>query len=143
MSKKATLKDLRGLRKWAMAIRMWQNDSAEILADYALTSSGFGVLLALVDDPRSSGDIRDELGMTTGGLAKLLKRLENEGRIDRSHTESDKRVVTVSLTEEGRSLLLLAGAELIDMRDAEYRRAGFDKTLQKGIYEAWEKIQSI
>jgi len=141
MTTEATNKELRGLRTWMTAIRTWQSDAAEILADHALTTSGFGVLLALAEGPRRSGELRDELGMTTGGMAKLLKRLEDEGRIVREHATTDQRVVIVTLTDAGMSVLRHAGAELIAMREADYRKWDVDEELVDAIHKAWQKIQ--
>ncbi len=142
MSKKATRKELRGIRTWSTAIHMWRDDAAETLADHGLTWSGFRVLLALTEGPRRSGELRNEVGMTTGGMAKLLKRLESEGLVRRTAgSDTDGRAVTVELTPDGRSTVAKAAGDMIAMREAEYRRWDIDEDLRDAVDEAWRRIQ--
>ncbi len=142
MSNSTSLDDLRGLRTWSTAIRLWRLDGAEILADYGLTWSGFDVLLALLDGPRRSGQLCRELGMTTGGMAKLLKRLEAVGIIERRRgEEEDLRTVTVQLTTEGQTLVETVGTAVIDMRNADYRKWGISQDSQDALTAAWEKLR--
>lgn len=50
---------------------------------------------------RSSKDISCELNMDKGLLSRLLKRLEQEGYIDRKETGKDNRIGLINLTEKG------------------------------------------
>ncbi len=142
MSDTTSLDGLRGLRTWSTAIRLWRLDGAEILAQHGLTWSGFDVLLALLDGPRRSGQLCNELGMTTGGMAKLLKRLESTGVIERRRgEEQDLRTVTVQLTADGQALVETAGAAVLEMRNADYRRWGISQDSQDALTAAWDRLR--
>ncbi len=142
MSDGTSLDDLRGLRTWSTAIRLWRLDGAEILAEHGLTWSGFDVLLALLDEPRRSGQLCNELGMTTGGMAKLLKRLEAVDFIERRRgEEEDLRTVTVQLTPEGQNLVGTAGTAVLEMRNTDYRRWGISKDSEEALTAAWDRLR--
>ena len=49
--------------------------------------------------------LRGELRIQPGSLSELLGKLEQKGLIERERAESDRRRVTVRLTEAGRALL--------------------------------------
>ena len=142
MADKASLDDLRGLRTWSTANRLWRLDGAELLAQHGLTWSGFDVLLALLDGPRRSGQLCRELGMTTGGMAKLLKRLENSDIVERRRgEEQDLRTVTVQLTTEGQALVETAGSAVLEMRNADYRKWGISNDSLDALTAAWNHLR--
>src|SRR3954464_2996853 len=65
----------------------------------------FLVMLALYEDaPRSVGDLGLDLGMETGTLTPLLKRLQTAGLVTRTRDSADERRVLIDLTEAGRGL---------------------------------------
>lgn len=50
------------------------------------------------------GELCSELGLDTGTVSPLLKRLESAGLVERRRSELDERSVRVRLTERGRKL---------------------------------------
>ncbi|VDR27913.1 MarR family winged helix-turn-helix transcriptional regulator [Raoultella terrigena] len=54
--------------------------------------------------PRTVGDIGNSLGMDTGTITPVLKRLERAGRICRTRDSADERRVLITLTDEGNAL---------------------------------------
>jgi DNA-binding MarR family transcriptional regulator len=76
-----------------------------LLEPLGLTYPQFLVMLALYEDaPRSVGDLGSVLGMETGTLTPLLKRLEAAGMLTRTRDSADERRVLIDLTEAGRAL---------------------------------------
>jgi DNA-binding MarR family transcriptional regulator len=76
-----------------------------LLEPLGLTFPQFLVMLALYEDaPRSVGDLGSVLGMETGTLTPLLKRLQAAGLVTRTRDSSDERRVLIDLTEAGRAL---------------------------------------
>lgn len=139
-----TPRTLRGLRTWAAAIRHWRIDGAETLAARGLTWSGFEVLLELLHAPMRSGELCARLGMTTGGMAKLLKRLEESGSIVRLRGEEDDlRTVIVEITPEGRRLAEAAGEDILAMRDFDYRQWNISPESQEALDEVWRRLGSF
>jgi DNA-binding MarR family transcriptional regulator len=70
-----------------------------------LTYPQFLVMVCLYEDmPRTVGDIGSTLGMETGTLTPLLKRLESAGLVTRTRDHHDERRVLIALTEAGEAL---------------------------------------
>lgn len=77
----------------------------ERLADCGLTYPQYLVMLVLFeDDGLTVGEISQRLGLDSGTVTPLLKRLERDGRVRRERSAADERVVLVHLTDEGRAL---------------------------------------
>jgi DNA-binding MarR family transcriptional regulator len=75
----------------------------QALSPWNLTYTQFLVLVVLADGGRSVSALGRELGLDSGTLSPLLRRLENRGLLARERQERDERVVSVTLTEEGQS----------------------------------------
>lgn len=62
-----------------------------------------GVLICLYDQdgPMLSGEIMEQMALTTGRVANILKRLEEKDLVRRSIDSMDRRRVYVSLTDAG------------------------------------------
>lgn len=75
------------------------------LEPLGLTFPQYLVLLELfAGTPRTVGDLSAKLGMDTGTLTPLLKRIENAGLLTRTRDSVDERRVLVTLTAEGEAL---------------------------------------
>jgi DNA-binding MarR family transcriptional regulator len=77
----------------------------EVLAPFELSSGDYGVLAALrrAGDPYqlSPSKLYSRLERSSGGMTKILKRLEEQGLVERSPDPSDGRGTVVSLTSQG------------------------------------------
>jgi MarR family transcriptional regulator, organic hydroperoxide resistance regulator len=70
-----------------------------------LTFPQYLVMLELFSEtPRTVGELGNKLGMDTGTITPLLKRLEKAGFITRRRDVADERRVLVDLTEAGLAL---------------------------------------
>jgi DNA-binding MarR family transcriptional regulator len=70
-----------------------------------LTFPQYLVMLELYGGtPRSVGELGSRLGMDTGTITPLLKRLEAAGKVRRQRDPGDERRVLVTLTESGEAL---------------------------------------
>ena len=75
------------------------------LKPLGLTYTQYIVLLVLWErDGISVTEIGDKLMLDNGTLSPLLKKLEQAGYVERRRSGEDERVVTVTLTDEGRAL---------------------------------------
>jgi DNA-binding MarR family transcriptional regulator len=75
------------------------------LEPLGLTFPQYLVILELLDDaPLSVGVLGDRLGMDTGTITPLLKRLDVAGMVKRTRDPADERRVLVDLTPRGRAL---------------------------------------
>ena len=94
-----------------------------VLESLGLTYPQYLVMLVLwEEEPRTVRELGAALGLDSGTLSPLLKRLEALGLVDRRRALDDERRVEVHLTETGRALSEGAGAVPKRLADA----AGLD-----------------
>lgn len=97
-----------------IATRIAQREE-EIFGRYGLTRGDVGVLSALRTSPPphalSPTQLFRGLMMSSAGMTKRLDRLEQQGLVKRNPDKTDRRGVTIHLTEPGRRLLARAVAE--------------------------------
>jgi len=77
----------------------------------------FEVLLRLNDGCRSMSHLAQEMILTSGGMTRLVDRMERVDLVVRTTSPTDRRVQHVSLTEHGRATLreaLLVHTEMLD-----------------------------
>jgi MarR family transcriptional regulator, organic hydroperoxide resistance regulator len=76
-----------------------------ILKDLGLTYPQYLVMLVLWEsEPRGVKELGGELGLDSGTLSPLLKRLEALGLVERRRSGEDERRVAIHLTPAGRNL---------------------------------------
>ena len=81
-----------------------------VLDEMGLTYPQYLVMLVLWEnDPRSVRELGAELGLDSGTLSPLLKRLEALGLVERRRSSEDERRVDVVLTDAGTKLSERAG----------------------------------
>lgn len=111
-----------------------------LLEALGITYPQYLVLLVLFEDgPSSVKHLGDRLGLDSGTLSPLLKRLEVRELVVRRRSASDERSVEVSLTERGEDLRERAGcvpAQLLaDVDLAGYDLDGLRSTLQQLVVD--------
>ncbi len=75
------------------------------LEPLGLTFPQYLVMLELyTGTPRYVGDLGNSLGMDTGTITPLLKRLESSGMITRMRDPADERCVLINLTPAGEGI---------------------------------------
>nr|WP_245582514.1 MarR family transcriptional regulator [Neorhizobium lilium] len=76
-----------------------------LLDPLGLTYPQFLVMMALWDeDGQPVKGIGEKLGLDSGTLSPLLKRLEQSGLVARQRDREDERQVRITLTDKGREL---------------------------------------
>lgn len=76
-----------------------------LLDPYGLTYPQYIALMTLwQEDGRTVKALGATLGLDSGTLSPLLKRLETSGYITRARDKSDERQVLVTLTDKGRAM---------------------------------------
>jgi DNA-binding MarR family transcriptional regulator len=80
---------------------MWSRMEHNLLCHH---SSYHWLALKLLDEGavRNPGDLARDLGMTTGGVTRLVDALEDRKWIVRDRSASDRREIHLRLTPEGR-----------------------------------------
>lgn len=109
------------------------------LEPLGLTFSQYLVLLELfAGTPRTVGDLGGKLGMDTGTITPLLKRLASTGKVTRTRDVADERRVLIDLTPVGEALRGQVQAVSGQIRSA-CKLDGQDLTSLRGILDglAW------
>ncbi|MBO7402607.1 MAG: MarR family transcriptional regulator [Lachnospiraceae bacterium] len=76
-----------------------------LLKPLGLTYTQYIVFLVLWEkDGITVGELCDRLMLDNGTISPLLKKMQQEGLIEKHRSEADDRVVLITLTEEGRAL---------------------------------------
>ena len=76
-----------------------------ILKPWGLTYPQYLVLIELWEhEPRTVGELGDDLALDSGTLSPLLSRLEKLGHVARTRSSEDARVVSIHLTAQGHAL---------------------------------------
>ncbi|WP_438749617.1 MarR family winged helix-turn-helix transcriptional regulator [Pararhizobium sp. O133] len=90
-----------------------------LLDRFGLTYPQYLVLLALWQkDSMTVKGIGEELGLDSGTLSPLLKRLETAGFVSRTRDKSDERQVIIRLTPKGQDLKTEAFGILMEIGKA-------------------------
>jgi len=77
----------------------------EELAPWGLSYTQFIVLITLwAEGPITVGRIGEIVGLDSGTLSPLIRRLESRGFVSRTRSSADERVVTVASTVAGDAL---------------------------------------
>ncbi|HEY9854591.1 MAG TPA: MarR family transcriptional regulator [Stenomitos sp.] len=101
--------EIRALNAYISLMRASDSVSARVhrhLAKVGLSISQFGVLEILHHlGPLSPRDLCSKLLKSSGNVTLILDNLEKRGLIRRERDQSDRRMITIHLTEAGRSLI--------------------------------------
>jgi DNA-binding MarR family transcriptional regulator len=88
----------------ARASFLLQSLQQECLEPLALTFVEYTVLRVLADGEKSPSQLAEYVVRTTGGMTKIVDRLERRGLVQRVPHPEDRRGVLVALTVEGAEL---------------------------------------
>jgi DNA-binding MarR family transcriptional regulator len=93
---------------------------ARSLLDSGVTMAEWVVMREIFDDEETSpGVLAERIGMTRGGVSKLVDRLVNKKLITRRERSDDRRFQSIALTTAGRRLIPQLAA-LADRNDEEF-----------------------
>ena len=82
-------------------MRLVRRLSLETAEASGLTLNQALLLVRLREGARTMTDLKHELDVTTGAVTGLVDRLERLGLVQRTANAEDRRVVCLTLTEEG------------------------------------------
>ncbi|BBE32136.1 MarR family transcriptional regulator [Tepiditoga spiralis] len=77
-----------------------------VLKDFDISSAQFDVLQMLYfKGPKRLSDISKKLGVTKSTTTGIVKRLENQGLLERKQSDDDKRVFVISIKDPGKKII--------------------------------------
>ncbi len=108
-----------------------------IAADYGITQT-IGYILTYVDkEGTPSTKIATQLGMKKSSLTRVLKKMEEDGCIEREIDKVDKRVVKIFLTDKGIERRKIAKKTVIDFNNR------LNDMVEEGDLERFSKVSEI
>jgi DNA-binding MarR family transcriptional regulator len=97
-----------------------------VWARHGLTSAEFDVLATLRNSPPpfelTPSQLQASVIITSGGLTKVMRQLEDRNLVTRSQTNFDQRIKPIKLSRKGKGLVEKAMAELAATSGAWIRR---------------------
>lgn len=102
--------------------RLERRLGAELEERCGLPFAWFQVLRSLgaeEDEQLTMGVLADQVGLTTGGVTRLVDRMEAAGLVERIASATDRRVQYAALTDSGKAKL----SEASDVHGADVRTA--------------------
>ena len=98
-----TLNEIVGaIRRLVRAVYL---DSAKMSKQFGLTGPQSAILRTLIiTGPISSADLSRKLYVTPSNITGIIDRLEKKGLIERIRQHGDRRIVLITLTENGMNL---------------------------------------
>ncbi len=107
-----------------------------LLKPLGITYTQYIVFMVLWEhDNLTVGEIGKRLMLDNGTLTPLLKKMEEVGYLTRKRSEKDERVVTVSLTDQGREIKEKVKGVPVEMRQCIKLEPGEAKTLYDILYK--------
>jgi len=127
---------MQSLRRIFKAIQLY---SEQVLKEYGVTGPQLWALRVIYREGRlSMGELSGRMYLHISTVSGVVDRLEEKGYVERARAPSDRRVVKISLTKEGKRVVqrapeaaqgkLLHGLESLSRREV------------KGIHAALEKV---
>ena len=119
----------------ARATLMLESLQQECLEPIGITFVEYSVLRVLMDGTMSLSRLAEAAVRTTGGMTKIVDRLERRGLVERTPDPSDRRGVLIGLTEDGRELSRKASDAYSIGRDRILERlsASDRKAIERGL----------
>lgn len=75
------------------------------LSEYGLSVSPARALIALKDGRKTMGNLAKDIGQSTAAATGTMESLVRKSLVERSTDSGDRRLIYVSLSPEGRSLV--------------------------------------
>ncbi|MDL5033401.1 MarR family transcriptional regulator [Pelomonas sp. APW6] len=109
------------------------------LCQHDLTHAQWAPMLRLrLHGPSSTLQLSKDLDVDAGALSRLLDRLEAKGLVVRERSSTDRRVVQVSLSEEGQRVTAELPAVLSEVFNAHL--AGFTEAEWRTLIELLQRL---
>lgn len=122
---------------WYAISRMYNSNASRAEMSMAV---GY-VLLNIDKNGTPATKIAPLLGLEPRSLTRMLKTLEEKGWIRRETDQTDKRVVNVFLTEEGKKKRDFARQGVLEFNNVIYQRVGEEKL--QVFFDVMKEIQRL
>lgn len=108
---------IRALAGFRSALRKFMAFSDEATSGAGITTQQYQAMLAIAAAPKGAmplGDLAQEMLLKPNAAVQLVDRLSALGLVERARSDTDRRSVRVSLSGEGRGLLMKLASVHLD-----------------------------
>jgi len=108
---------IRALAGFRSALRKFMAFSEEATSGAGITTQQYQAMLAIAAAPHGTmplGELAQEMLLKPNAMVQLVDRLSALGLVERGRSQADRRSVSVSLSSEGRTVLLKLAAVHLD-----------------------------
>lgn len=106
---------------------------------YVITPPQWGVLSLLYEhDGQTIGTLSQQRAIDAPTMTGIVKRLEQNGVVERKHDREDRRVVKVYLTDEGRDIMRYLPGAAIEF--SKIMAQGFSEAEQRELLTKLQRI---
>ncbi len=134
--------DTRILRAIRRIIRAVDLHSRKLMTGHQITTPQLVCLLAVSEcEPARSSEVAKSVSLSTATVIGILDRLESKGLVRRERNTTDRRVVNLWLTPDGRRLVETAPSPLQDTLAGSIERLPTDE--QFSIAAALERVVGL
>jgi DNA-binding MarR family transcriptional regulator len=108
---------IRALAGFRSALRKFMAFSEEATSGAGITTQQYQAMLAIAAEPHGTmpvGELAQEMLLKPNATVQLVDRLSALGLVERGRSQADRRSVRVSLSSEGRALLMKLAAVHLD-----------------------------
>ena len=139
MTKKEAIAEImHDLRKIFKAIQQY---SEQVLKEFGVTGPQLWALRIIYNEGQlSMGELSDKMYLHMSTVSGIIDRLEKKGYVERKRDSTDRRVVKINLTKEGKRLVqkapaaaqgrLLYGLESLSKPQVLNIRSSFEKVVR-------------
>ncbi len=130
----------RFLEAWLGARQMIQASNFNRFQNAGLSATQFMTLNLIPDGAKSMtlSELAARMNLGTATVAKTIDSLEDRGLLTRTRSDQDRRVVHLSLTEDGRSMQNAASADFHRHMTALFRKLTPDQ--RTGLVQGLEAL---
>ncbi|MGL6197988.1 MAG: MarR family winged helix-turn-helix transcriptional regulator [Lachnospiraceae bacterium] len=87
-------------------LHMMKQQAAPLFKSIDLKTGGAGILFTLAKyGPMSQRELADKVGITPPSMTVALRKLENEGYINRRPDQNDQRIIRIEMQDKGNKCL--------------------------------------
>lgn len=122
---------------WYKIIKMYNTEAGK----YGLSMSMGQVLLNIDKDGTPSTKLGPKMGMEPRSLTRMLKSLEEKGLIYKEADKTDKRMVRIFLTDDGKKGRKMSRNTVLHFNN--FVHDNISKTKMKHFFEVLEKMNSL
>ena len=130
----------RFLQAWLGARQMIQASNFNRFQNAGLSATQFMTLNLIPDGPKSMtlSELAARMNLGTATVAKTIDSLQDRGLLTRTRSDQDRRVVHLSVTDDGRSMQNAASADFHRHMTALFRKLTPDQ--RTGLVQGLEAL---